>query len=563
MCNDTTINTPISGSLPAPLSALDTHSRNVSPFLTFSGALAGKPCSRRDFTDVYYRNKNLALVNALKNTSLAENEHILNTTKGLMNCSTMCGVEVSTNGARIYKTGNRCRRAFCPKCNQLRQRKYRDRLIKAYNNKDTKKLFKGKYLYFITLTLKHNRNGCRSHVYLDDLKKYVRKLRRSQLWQDTFPTTPDFNNRRSAKKNPPECLRWNPKLRKQAKENYAYFQKNRSAQAELAPMPKLAWRLKRKPYKLNLSGYAQNYELTITKNGYNIHSHIFMIAPKVKRKANDIQKEFRKLWHDITGDTPRGFRFDFVRMEAGSSNELQMKSGELHGELKKKLNEIFKYTVKVGDIYKLADSKYKSELLARWIVETKGKKMITSNGFFKSEKLQLFALKSKWDSKEKEKAPEKSKHCRYFAGRLSELGFNYQTTIFYDRYERKALFNEVFLSALPDSFKEITGFSDKFDIYLNQNISPKQVEYNLDSWAKQAWLEQAKQDYIDDLCSAPEDYIEPNLRQAFFEELEKDLKEAYEITPEWIAEINAALEGKPLPDYYPDDYVQGNLFENI
>jgi len=212
-------------------------------------------------------------------------------------------------------------------------------------------------------------------------------------------------------------------------------------------------------------------------------------------------------------------------------------------------------------LHSLCKDAYKSEMFARWIKETKGKKMVTSLGFFK--KLQLFALRSKWDSKEKAKEHVKQKHFRYFAGKLSKLRFNFHSDVHYKKHEKKYLYKNVYLKYLPTCFTEITGFADKFDKFLNQNVSPLEVEQKLESWAKTAWLEQEMQNYIDDLCQTPEDYVPPNMKEEFLQEIEKDLSQAFEITPEWIEEINEAFFGKESPPPLLDDWSPPSMEYNL
>ncbi|WMX12292.1 protein rep [Aureispira sp. CCB-E] len=410
------------------LSALDKLDTSVH----FSPDYYGSKANRDGFLKVNYRIKNLDIVSALKTTTLANDPAIEKVCKGLSCCSTMSIVEVhkGNNTASIHKTSHKCKRRLCAICARIRANKYRTRFINAYQDPENRHLFKGKYFYFFTLSLKHNTTTVRTGVYLDEFKKNMRKLRRSKLWEFYFPYS----------KNEPE------------------------------------------------SGYAQSYELTLTENGYNIHSHILMCCPPMKRSFKHIEKDFQEKWLEITGDS-KGFRIDKRKI---SKEDLE---DAMHGndnpKFVKIIAETFKYTVKVGNPKRLKDTE-NAERLANWIVHTKGKNLITANGFFKG--MQLFGQSSKYDNE----APETEekyydKNYKYYLGKTAHLKFNYSVTKNYTTKVRQHILHFVALTGMSYDFIDITDHVEDFDRFMGMTLEDKDYIFLVDLFVNVGGFEQQRE----------------------------------------------------------------------
>lgn len=411
------------------LSALDKLDTSVH----FAPDYYGDKANRDGFLKVNYRIKNLDIVSALKATTLSDNPSIEKVCKGLSCCSTMSIVEVhkGNNTASIHKTSHRCKRRLCAICARIRANNYRSRFIKAYQDPDNRHLFKGKYFYFFTLSLKHNTKTVRTGVYLDEFKKNMRKLRRSKLWEFYFPYS----------KTEPE------------------------------------------------SGYAQSYELTLTENGYNIHSHILMCCPPMKRSFKNIEKDFQQKWLEITGDS-KGFRIDKRKITKEDLEDAMY--GNDNPKFVKIIAETFKYTVKIGNPKRLKDSQ-NAERLANWIVQTKGKNLITANGFFKG--MQLFGQKSKYDTKapEKEDYPYDNKNYDYYLGKTAKLKFNYSVTRNYTTKVRQHILNFVALTGMSYDFINITDHTEDFDRFMGMTLEEKDYMFLLDLFINVGGFEQPKE----------------------------------------------------------------------
>jgi hypothetical protein len=384
---------------------------NIETSVDFNSERFGLKDQKDSFLKVNYRIKNIELTKALNKTKYSENETIKKITKGLMCCASMSGIEVGARGAAIYKTSAKCRRTVCPSCNQARATKFRNRFISCFNSPSSTQ-FQGKYFYFITLTLKHNLKDTRTNVYLDELKNYVKRMKEWKLWKKHFPYS---------KKNPK-------------------------------------------------SGFAQSFELTMGKNGYHIHSHMMMCAPPLKGAVSTIEKQFKKLWKATTGDS-YGFRLDLVHIDAEETEKIR--EGKFSKKMQKLVSEVLKYTVKVGDFHNI--SEFKSDLLATWLIQTKGKNMIVSGGFFRD--LQLFTLKSKWDKKKEKEIIDYRPNKKYLVGRTCDLSFNYRKNKHFTKARKYNMLSTVYLKNAPN-FQDITHCAAEFEKYFSMSIRHDQFKEN-------------------------------------------------------------------------------------
>jgi hypothetical protein len=441
---------------------------NTGTLVQFCPERFGMDDQKRSFLQVHYRVKNLQLVNSLEKTSFKDHDHIKKVCKALSCCSSISEIQVTKrNNASIGKTSKKCKRPFCPRCNQIQSSKYKRRFLKCYNAPENEKIFKGKYFYFITLTLRHNLEGIRTEIYIDELKKHMKEFRRSKLWKKHFP----------------------------------YSQKN------------------------PVSGFVQSYELTLGDNGYHIHSHILMCAPPLKDKVLKVEQNFRDKWLSLTGDST-GFRLDMIKIDQEQVEKIR--KGHLSKKFNQKLSETFKYTVKLGDIHKL--DPIKGEMFAKWIIATKGKNMITSNGFFRQYKLQLFTRKSKWDEETTQEETTHTEAWKYYVGKTSQITFNHDKNKHYPKEERQKILDTVFLKSIPSSFIDISDCGEHFDPYLNEILNPNENEYgssHLDMLP--IWAASAKRNKEEDINRK----FEQDLSEYSAHSINDD-----PITQEWINEVH-------------------------
>jgi len=421
----------------------------------------GTSLQKQSFISSYYKVYNIQLVDKLEKCVHAAHPTIQAQVKGLSCCSHLSKVLVhdgnghSEPNAFIQGTSAKCRKSLCPRCNSIKATKLKKRFFNAYESEECQELFEDKHFYLITLTLKHNTNGTRSEVYLNQLKRYVANLRRSEIWQQYFP-----------------------------------YSKNNPA-----------------------SGYAQSYELTLTDNGFHIHSHILMCAPRIQHKIKKVEDAFRLKWFQLTGDST-GFRLDLVKT-GNTTKDTGIKKGI---KLEKILGEILKYTVKAGTDKKISDSKSikfesgkligmdlsKIDLLAEWLICTRGQKMLTSNGFFKG--MELFKTgKSKWDFEDEEDEPigNAPRQYRYFVGKTAQLKYNYSLTKGYSKVQRYSVLDDIFIKEIPRNFIEITNCVDEFDKYFKLLVNDSDTKNFLKSWVtyceNQKIEQELTQEFIDKL----------------------------------------------------------------
>lgn len=329
-------------------------------FEQFSKPITPDFDGKNGFISVNNRFTNLDIVRALESCSSKENPHIKKVIKGLSCCSSMALIESNGEEARLVQTSKKCRRNICPICNRIKSAKYVNRFVSAYNSPVGRELFDKKYFSLITLTLKHNRVDTRNRVYLGELKGYLKRLQRSKLWKKHFPYT---------KQNP-------------------------------------------------LSGWANCFEVTITKNGFHIHVHILVCAPRYSEKVSKIQEDFSNKWETITGDS-RGCFIDLIKLD--KSSKRAMREGSVECSFMGAVLEVFKYSVKVGDSKKLASN---IDDLAQFIIDTKGANMVVAGGFFRG--LGLFSKKSIWDEElgGEEGLLEINEENEYFVGRTVDVEYS-------------------------------------------------------------------------------------------------------------------------------------------
>lgn len=451
----------------------------------------GSTFDKNSFLNSYYKNHNNSLVFGLLNSQYKYNPTIQKTTKRLSFCSHLAKVEMLDNkffrpGETEYNvlgTSKKCRDKNCPRCNSIKASKYKARFLRCLSDEKMNCFFRNKYFYFLTFTVKHNTKETRNYVYFNEFKKYVEQLRESTLFNKYFPMRYKFPRLeidfdRYGRGASTEILIkqgiWRNAPKEQKRE-YLFPPYSQSKQLQ----PKAPAENKDKSC---FSGYAQSYEVTFTKNGFHIHSHLLMCAPRLRDRAKDVQKQLQDKWFSITGDSDQ-VRLDLVKVD--EHFKAQVQQGHIPEKLSGFVSECFKYTIKAGNVFSTNDGQIegiegvsnKFDLIAKWLIDTKGKKMITSNGFFKE--LGLFAQKSIWDIEnlteeeieEKEALKKHHRVNRYFVGRTSDIKFNHSAKKTYSKRMKKKILEDIHIIELGETFKEITYWGSDFDLVLHQFFS--------------------------------------------------------------------------------------------
>lgn len=165
--------------------------------------------------------------------------------------------------------------------------------MKWLNNPRGQEITKGKYWYFMTFTLKHQKkDGTRQHIYLKELKSHMAKFVRQK----------DFKK---------------------------YFGKEGKT-----------W----------IGGYINSYEMTLGPDGYHIHCHMLVCGKRLKESYKNYQKKLQNNWLKLTGDS-WNIRFDSIKPETGIDGTNNLENG-----IEGKVIELFKYTIKMEQLSGMSKS---------------------------------------------------------------------------------------------------------------------------------------------------------------------------------------------------------------
>lgn len=207
-----------------------------------------------NFTTISTKKLNLILADQLQNLPYSSDKIYTNIISSLRFCIKYSILEKDqSNTYNIFTNSLTCKNKYCFYCNHIKSLKYTNRFMNFMCLPANEILFKNKYFYFITLTLKHDINT-RNYVYLKDLTKYQNKLFRSKIWAQNFGSKD----------------------------------------------------------KKNTNSFIASSEITFTKNNYNIHTHILVISDKLKVKINEFQNELQATWLKITNDSWNA-RIDLIK----------------------------------------------------------------------------------------------------------------------------------------------------------------------------------------------------------------------------------------------------------
>jgi hypothetical protein len=299
-----------------------------------------KKTHSRDFYTTYYRHRNLDTIKALKKSTHVHCKPIEKTIKALACCSHVAAVSnVEGQQMTIQQTSGRCKNRYCQICARIESNVLVNRFLDQVNDEGNKDFFNGKHFYFLTLTLKHDENT-RNDIYLNYLRKYVSKLTNSKDFKNIFQI--------QDKKN-----------------DWAAY---------------------------------QSIEMTISKSQYHIHAHMIIVARPLLRKVKDCEDKIRSKWKSITKDS------DIIRLDL-VKNKIDSQSADNENDLNEAIraasSELFKYIIKTPDTNKMIESDI--DMLANWIIETKGKNFINALGYFRHNSIIKSRIKKNEENKPNDK----------------------------------------------------------------------------------------------------------------------------------------------------------------
>lgn len=372
--------------------------------------------SRAAFTTVQYRKLNLSFATALANSKYSDDEVVSNTIAALRSCSSNSLIKITEQGAEIAQTSRKCRNKYCSICSRIKSVKIAERLLKFLKEKQEEYDREQQAAYFLTLTLKHN-SKVRSKVYVSELKDYIYKLFRSQLFKKHFGT--DKNN--------------------------------------------------------ILAGQFRNLESTFTKDSSHIHSHVLVLAPRIKVRAKDIQLKLQQKWLKLTKDSHNA-RFDLITDKNLPSRK---KGKELTlNSLFPAIKEVVKYSVKI--------SAKKNELpniidrVAQFLIKTKGTNFLTTSGDLRGH--ALTSWKSNYDEEWNPK--EHDHNATYCVARTSQIHFNQESKFYTKERKDKNILSNQRITSIKGNFTFIDGseFNTKraMELSINENYLPDHFEYLAD-----------------------------------------------------------------------------------
>lgn len=274
-----------------------------------------------DLKFIQHRKLNLILADNIDKLPYSGDKIYSNIMKSLRFCSQHSILESDQNqNVNIFTSSLFCRNKYCFICNHNKSITYTNRFKNLLQDNQENSYFADKYFYFLTLTLKHSKD-VRNYIYLKELEQYKAKLFRRVTFKKHFGTV-------------------NSKSR---------------------------------------NSFISSNEITFNDNGYNIHTHLLIIANPISIKINDLQKQIQIDWKNITSDS-WNVRLDLIK----SNNDK---------DFTKTLQEVFKYNVKFR-LSSIQDWRT-LEKLGDWIFHSHSKKLIKSYGYLR--KFNLFSRQNKYD----------------------------------------------------------------------------------------------------------------------------------------------------------------------
>jgi hypothetical protein len=187
-------------------------------------------------------------------------------------------------------------------------------------------------------------------------------------------------------------------------------------------------------------------EMTISKNQYHIHSHALICCHPLKNHIKNIEKMLSDKWKTITGDSTI-IRLDLIRnLKYTEENELDNQESS---DVFDKIAETFKYTVKSESLnsMKFEDT----ELIANWIIDTKGKNFCNAYGYFRRLKL----VDEKKNNDENENEIDINPNEKKLLSRTVDVVTNINLDTNYSKNTRKQMLTYFKINGIKNDFVEI------------------------------------------------------------------------------------------------------------
>jgi hypothetical protein len=380
---------------------------NIGTFRHFCDKTTSNHHHKKDFYTLYYRRKNLLLKHKLENSKKASEPIIQKVCKNLACCSSLSEVtQFDDSGVHITATSKKCKNRYCLICSRIESNKNTLKFIDKTTDPDHIDFFKARHFYMLTLTVRHN-DEVRNDNYLKEFRNYVNKFQRSLIYKNTFIQSTD---------------------------------------------------------KMNYGG-VQSIEMTISKGQYHIHSHSLLCALPIKRKINEVESDLRAAWSKITGDSDQ-IKLDLVRnLEIKSNGEI---NEDEPNNLIKAVSEVFKYVVKCSSLSTLQSDQI--EMLADWMIETKGKNFINALGYFR----KLGIVRRVKKSETSEAAPiDQNKESINLTKTIS-INSNANLNFNYSKQARNQVLKYFKITSITDLFADVTDIEtevkDLFKEFKNDEI---------------------------------------------------------------------------------------------
>ena len=367
---------------------------NIGTFRQFCDTSATNFRHKKDFYTLYYRRKNLLLKHKLENTSQKSNDIIQKVCKNLACCSSLSEVKnYEDTEVHISKTSKKCKSRYCLICSRIESNKNTMKFIDKATSEEHAPFFQPRYFYFLTLTVRHNEET-RQGNYLKDFRKNILQLTRSKIYKDTFIQSKDKNN----------------------------------------------------------YGAIQSIEMTISKDTYHIHSHSLICSLPIKEKINTLQENLRSAWSKITGDSDQ-IRIDLIKYNPEDNHDDPEDNGT--ESLIRSASEVFKYVVKSSSLNALKPDQM--EMLADWMIATKGKNFINALGYFR--KLGIVRRVKKDETGES--APNENPIKEVLLTKTININSNANLNLNYSKSARQQVLKYFKITAITDLFTDVTEIQDQ------------------------------------------------------------------------------------------------------
>lgn len=363
---------------------------NKETFLHQTAPKIPKATGQRDYTTAEQRRRNLTLANKLDQSPYSDHEEVNKTVRMLRWCGQNSILEADQVGnISIFRTSGSCKSPHCGICQARKAAKISTRLSNYLQSEQYQDFYKDNYFYFLTLTLKHN-STTRNTFYLKELQTYLRKLYRTKAFTTIFKT---------------------------------------SAASQRG-------------------GFISNIELTITSNGFHLHSHLLISCPRILLKIKDAEDKIRAEWLRLTGDSSI-ISLDLIKNR--SRRDTDETYSYTQSDLFSAVKEITKYQVKTSDPSQFSDTDV--DLYCTFLIEAKGKNFLNTHGIFRG--ISLTSYKSKFDTKENIKVQRDD--CKYYIAATTDLKFSAYVNRASGKEHQREILKKIKIISLPLAALEVTS----------------------------------------------------------------------------------------------------------